>query len=339
MRTRDGVTADCIGHTRRSPVDVAIADVLGPRLLGGDALDTGARLADMAAATLATDEDGVLGRARSLLNTCLWDLKAQMLGLPLWRLLGGAPRPLPVALVEGYAIEGESEADLIARLLGRAAEGFRLLKVEAAHYGDPEPVRRILSAVRAEAEVQFSCDLAWSWRTAREGIEAARKWEGLGIAWIEDPMPRNRFSEMAVLRRHAPIPIGVGDEVTRPEDLHRLMDEGCVDLVRIDATTIGGPSVAVPLAATAAGRGFRTSFHVNPEVHRHCAFADSSADHIEMFPTDRPFDCSHFLIEEPAFADIRDGMLMPPERAGTGLRLNSDALVRFAYRYAVQRLP
>jgi L-alanine-DL-glutamate epimerase-like enolase superfamily enzyme len=338
ISTRGGLVADCLGHTRRSPVDVAISDLLTPRLLGKDAVDLGERRSDLMRATLAIEHDGVIGRARSLVDICLWDIRGQALNVPIWRLLGGHRREVPVALVEGYAIGGEREGDLPSRLLARAAEGYSFFKVEAAHYGDPEPVGRILAAVRAEADVKFTCDLAWSWQTARQGIEAASAWEGLGIAWIEDPMPRERLSEIAFLRQHSRIPIGVGDEATRVADLESLMNSGCIDVLRIDATTIGGFSSALALAEQAMRRGFRISYHVNPEVHRHCVFANDAADHIEVFPADRPFDCSHVLIEQPSFGDIRHGALGPVAAPGTGLRLNTEAVKRHAYRHSVQRL-
>ena len=56
------------------------------------------------------------------------------------------------------------------------------------------------------------------------------------------------------------------------------------------------------------------------------------ADHIEAFPIDRPFDCAHMLIREPAFARIRDGRLAPPEGPGSGLRLDDAAVTRWARR-------
>ncbi|WP_137391391.1 mandelate racemase/muconate lactonizing enzyme family protein [Rhodoligotrophos defluvii] len=210
--------------------------------------------------------------------------------------------------------------------------------MEAAHYGAPEPIRRILSEVRASApDAEFTCDLAWSWRTAREGLRSADLWQDLGIAWIEDPMPRTRLSEIAFLRRHSRVPIGVGDETTRALDLEQLMDHEAVDVVRIDATTVGGFGPALKLAAAAMARGFRVSYHVNPEVHRHCVFADEAADHIEIFPADRPFDCSHVLIEQPAYSDIRKARLAPPSAPGTGLKLNDAALTRYAYRHALHQ--
>ena len=336
--TRGGLIADCLGHTRRSPVDVAIADLFARHLIGKDALDLGERLADLGRVSVATDEDGVIGRARSLIDICLWDLRAQALGVPVWKLLGGHQRKLRVALVEGYEIDGESEDDIAQRLIDRAGQGYRFFKMEAAHYGAPQPVRRILAKVRgAVPEAEFACDLAWSWKTARQGIEACAHWQDLGIAWIEDPMARTRLAEIGFLRRHSRLPIGAGDECTRGLDLEALMDTQAVDVVRVDATTLGGFSAALAVAAKAVSRGLRVSYHVNPEVHRHCVFANDAADHIEIFPADRPFDCSHLLIDEPSFNDIRDGHLEPPMTPGTGLRLNTQALDRHAYRHAVHK--
>ncbi|MBL8582906.1 MAG: hypothetical protein JNL61_11865 [Rhizobiaceae bacterium] len=336
--TRGGLVADCVGHTRGSPVDMAIADVLAPALLGKEALDHGARLADLGRITVAMEDDGVLGRARSMIDICLWDLKAQALGVPLWRLLGGSPRSVAVGLVEGYEIAGETEADIAARLAGRVGEGFSLLKMEAAHYGDPQAVARILSEVRRNtaANVRFTCDLAWSCGTARDGLAAAEAWRDLGVAWIEDPMYRTKVSELAFMRRHSPVPIGVGDEVTRPQDLEALMDGEAVDVVRIDATTIGGITAALDLSARATARGLRVSYHVNPEVHRHCVFANAAADHVEIFPADRPFDCSHMLMQGAAWEDVENGRLPPPDKPGTGLRLDMDNVMRFAYRNTVR---
>jgi len=334
ITTRGGLVADCLGHTRRSPVDVAIADLMAPRLIGRQALDHGERLADLRRATLAIEEDGVMGRARSMVDICLWDLRAQALGVPVSRLLGGYERSVRVSLVEGYKMAGEAEGDIADRLIGRTGEGFRFFKMEAAHYGEPQPIKRILSQVRSVvSDAEFACDLAWSWKTARQALESASVWEGLGIAWIEDPMPRSCLSQIAYLRRNSRVPIGVGDECTRPGDLQALMNSEAVDVVRVDATTIGGFTAALTLAAAAVARGLRVSYHVNPEVHRHCLFADDASDHIEIFPTDRPFDCSHMLIEEPAFADVRSGRLAPPAAPGTGLRLNTQALERYAYRH------
>jgi L-alanine-DL-glutamate epimerase-like enolase superfamily enzyme len=112
----------------------------------------------------------------------------------------------------------------------------------------------------------------------------------------------------------------------------RLIETDALDVARVDATTLGGYGPAMEVARAAASRGMRVSFHERPEVHQHLAFGLGLADHIEAFPIDRPFDCAHMLIREPAFARIRDGRLAPPEGPGSGLRLDDAAVTRWARR-------
>jgi L-alanine-DL-glutamate epimerase-like enolase superfamily enzyme len=81
----------------------------------------------------------------------------------------------------------------------------------------------------------------------------------------------------------------------------------------------------------------RVSFHERPEVHQHLAFGLGLADHVEVFPTDRPFDCAHMLIREPAFARVADGRLAPPEAPGSGLRLDDAALAKWTRRHGELR--
>jgi hypothetical protein len=84
---------------------------------------------------------------------------------------------------------------------------------------------------------------------------------------------------------------------------------------RVDATTLGGFGPAEEWRP--GGRaGMRLSFHEQPEVHQHLAFGLGLADHVEVFPTDRPFDCAHMLIREPAFDRIAGGKLSLPTARG-----------------------
>jgi hypothetical protein len=238
-----------------------------------------------------------------------------------------------VALVEGYAIVGEAEEDLVARLVQRNAEGYRFQDRSALR----RPGAGAANREWPNVDAVFTCDLAWSWLTAREIAAAAtqKAWRRLD----RGSDAARAASEIAFLRQHSKIPIGIGDEATRVAELEGLMDGGCVDVLRVDATTIGGFSAALALAEQATRRGFRVSYHVNPEIHRHCIFANDAVDHIEIFPADRPFDCSHVLIDDPSFGTIRGGIVSPPEAPGTGLHLSSDALSRFAYRHSLQRQP
>jgi L-alanine-DL-glutamate epimerase-like enolase superfamily enzyme len=332
--TCGGLVADCLGQTRKAPVDVAILDVLAPALLGRDALDIPARSADLAQALRALERDGVFSRGVALLEMCLHDLKAQALGLPVWRLYRDAAAPLDVLLVEGYEMEGEDDEIFAERLQARVAQGYRLMKLEAAHYETPALLASRVAAIRrlAGAELRLVLDFAWAWPGVEHGLRTAAALRGLDIDWLEDPFGRDRVTEYAEVKAKAGIPIGAGDETTRPEQMRRLIEADALHVARVDATTLGGYASAAEIARAAAARRMRVSFHERPEVHQHLAFGLGLADHVEVFPTDRPFDCAHMLIREPAFDRIVDGRLAPPEGPGSGLSLDDKALAKWARR-------
>jgi L-alanine-DL-glutamate epimerase-like enolase superfamily enzyme len=337
MTTAEGVVADCLVLNRRSPTDVAVADVLAPLIIGKDAADIAARAADLANGTRALDQGGVIGRGRSLLDICLWDIAARKEGVPLWRKLGGKARRLDVLLVEGYSLPGESDGAFAERLAGRVSEGFRRIKIEGASYRDPGQLKTRLQEFRKAAgdAPGIVIDLAWSWPDARTGVKAISLWKEFGLSWVEDPMPRDKVDEIAALRRDSGVPIGVGDETTIPAELDRLMDAGALHLVRIDALAIGGIGVALAEAGRAVAKGLAVSFHEHPELHEHLAFAIDACSHVEAFPLDRPFVRSHDLLRHSTMNRVVSGRLEPPTLPGTGVALNDDALRRFAYRHHV----
>ena len=334
VSTKGGLVADCLGQTRKAPVDVAILDVLAPALIGRDALDIPARVGDLAGTLRALERDGVFGRGVSLLEMCLHDLKAQAAGLPLWRLYRDKAEPLDVLLVEGYEMAGENDETFAERLQARHTEGYRMMKLEAAHYETPALLASRVAAIRRHAgkDLRLVLDFAWSWPSVEHGLKCAEPLRDLDIDWLEDPFHRDRVADYASVKAGAEIPIGAGDETTQTRQMLRLIDADALDVARVDATTLGGFGPAQEVARLAAGLGMRLSFHERPEVHQHLAFGLGLADHVEVFPTDRPFDCAHMLIREPAFDRIAAGRLSPPTAPGTGLKLDDKALAKSARR-------
>ena len=315
-------------------IDVAIADLLAPRLLGADPCDIPARHKDFLSATVALERDGVLGRAWSLLELALQGLKASFAKLPAWQLLGGSARKLTVQLVEGYSLPDESDEAFAERLVARTHEGYRALKLEGAHYRDWKTLARRLQLIRRHApECRLVVDFAWSWRRASEHIETLAALESLGIDWIEDAFPRDAIGEYAAAARLTRAPLGCGDEATRSADLVALVDGSGLQVVRLDATALGGFSAVLPLVDLFDKRRRRVSFHEFAEIHEHCALVGTVVDHIEMFPKDRPFDVRHWLTETSAHERVQGGSLVPGNDPGLGVALNMDQVARHSIRH------
>jgi L-alanine-DL-glutamate epimerase-like enolase superfamily enzyme len=334
VRTAGGLTADVVGHSRGSPTDVAIVDLLAPRLLGADPTDIDARREDFLNATVALERDGVLGRAWSLLELALQGLSASVRAIPAWKLLGGSPRALPVQLVEGYALSNESDEAFADRLVARTHEGYTALKVEGAHYRDWKTLERRLQLIRRQAPgCRLVVDFAWTWRRASEHAETLAALESLGIDWIEDAFPRDAIAEYAHAAQLTRAPIGCGDEATRSADLLALVDAGALQVVRMDATALGGFTAVLPLVRAVARQRRRVSFHEFAEIHQHCALAGNVVDHIELFPADRPFDVRHLLTVTSAHERVRGGSLLPATDPGLGVVLDLDQVARYSIRH------
>lgn len=334
VRTAGGLSADVVGHSRGSPIDVAITDLLGPLLLNSDPADINRRHEDFRRATVALERDGVLGRAWSLLELALQGLKAVAAGVPSWQFLGGRARELPVQLIEGYALPDESDEAFAERLVSRVAEGYGALKIEGAHYSDWKVLERRLHLIRRMApDCRLVVDFAWAWERASAHAEALAALGDLGVNWIEDAFPRESIAEYAAAARLSRAPLGCGDEATRSADLFALVDGAALSVVRLDATALGGMSAVLPLAQTFCRRGCRVSYHDFPEIHEHCALAGSDVDHIEMFPADRPFDVRHQLTASSAHARVRNGRLVPSSEPGLGIALDVEQVERCAVRH------
>jgi L-alanine-DL-glutamate epimerase-like enolase superfamily enzyme len=337
VTTARGLIADSIALSRNAPVDLCVLEVLAPHLVGKDGLAVTERINDLAAATRALEQDGLLGKARSLVEICMWDLLAQTAQMPLWRLLGGSARPLPVLLVEGYPQPRETDEAFAERLARRADESFSMFKLEAAGYDHGSGFTRRLEQVRDRlgADVGLVVDVLFRWQNAREAIKSAKSWEPFALDWLEDPLPRMRGEEYEKLRTGLDLPLASGDEATRLLDVTALIERGVLDVVRLDATTQGGISAALDLLARARTAGLRVSSHVSPEIHQHLAFASADMDHIEAFPLDDRFDRTHSLLQSSFMDRVIDGVALPTDEPGTGVHLNLEAVRSAAYRSGI----
>jgi L-alanine-DL-glutamate epimerase-like enolase superfamily enzyme len=332
ITTADGLEGVAYALSRGGPVDVAATDLLAPLVLGRSALDIPRRGADMAHGTLAHGGTGIVQRALSLVDLCLWDIKARAVGLPVWRLLGGYREEAPVLLVAPYVEPMESHEDYAARLAPSVARGYRALKLY------PEPDVQVmagrLAAMRQAfgPEIGLVVDMAWAWRSPRPAIHAVTTWAPFDLAWVEDPMPPADWRSIRRLARGVDTPIGAGDDVSTPAVIDALIAHSAVGVLRLDATTIGGFTEFDRIRQVATAAGLPVSPHAYPEIHRHCVFAWPGVDPIEMFMPGSPTWGASVLLE--AEDDLTPGRatLSAPTEPGLGLHLDWDGVEGHAIR-------
>ncbi len=322
VRTAGGIDGVAYSLTRNSPLDLVITDVSAPSLLGKDALLNEARVAEMTSAVSHLGPVGLVGRAISLLEICLWDIKGQVAGLPVHRLLGGARDEAPVQVVAPYALPDEDHVRYADRIIPVAERGYRVIKLYPL--SDPREMTKRLAAIRSAVgeDVGLVVDMAWSFPNAREAIDAVAQWERFGLTWVEDPFPSWEPIPMRLLSEAVTTPIAAGDEVSVPAVMETLITERAVDVVRLDATSIGGFSRFGEVAAKAHRAGYQVSHHAYGELQQHCVFAWRHVTPVELFlPGSPTLGTSQFLAQE---LDLPPGATMLPAPTAPGVGLSVD---------------
>jgi L-alanine-DL-glutamate epimerase-like enolase superfamily enzyme len=273
-------------------------------------------------ALLPADEIGN-ARLRSLADICLWDIQAQVAGRPVHELLGTSGANPPIQWVEGYPIEGESAGTFADRIARVEAGGAASIKLRFA--GSIEETTARLSATRgAGVRAMLTVDVGWAWSSLADAFSALEAWRPYAPLTIEDAFGADQLDELSRLSAvSADVLISAGDEFTARE-IRELAESGAVDILRMDATTVGGISGFVELSLEIGDR-FPISPHVNPEVHQHLVVALPGVGPLEMFPPDDRFDATVGFVD-PSVVTVASSKLTPPSAPGLGLRIDWEAV-------------
>ncbi|MET8085924.1 mandelate racemase/muconate lactonizing enzyme family protein [Micromonospora sp. NPDC005237] len=188
--------------------------------------------------TFKAGHGGLVFGTIGALDTALWDIKAQLAGEPLWRLLGGRDRRVP-AYASGLDI-GLTDDELVAEYEVYAEYGLRAAKLKGGL--DIERDRHRLALVRevlTEAGhgrrpgLMLDVNEAWSRKQAvRHVAELERT---LDLIWIEEPVRRWDAEGLAAVGRGVRASIATGENLTGLEQYRPLIGAGAVDIVQMAA--------------------------------------------------------------------------------------------------------
>lgn len=335
VTTRDGAPGVAYSLSRGAPVDVVITEMFAPLLVGENSGDIDAILAACRRPYLSLGDVGLVGQALSLLDIALWDVKARKAGVPLWRLLGGGSNGTraPVMLVAPYADPTESDEHYAERLAILARAGYRQVKLYPP--ARPAHMAARLAAIRCAvgSQLKLVVDVSWTWQRASEAIPIVRTWEDFDLAWVEDPIPAQETEEIRALSDAVETPIAVGDEVTVRSHIDRLLETRAVDVLRLDASAIGGISGIRRYGQRAAMARLQVSLHVYPEFHRHCTFALPGLGPLETFPVPCDTWGSHQFVVGDAAAIDASGQASAPTAPGLGLEIDWRAVTALSRRH------
>ncbi|MFO1539238.1 MAG: mandelate racemase/muconate lactonizing enzyme family protein [Chloroflexota bacterium] len=324
-----GHTGIGFGMTRNSPVAAVVERSLAPYLVGRDPLLTEGHWDALYYRNLPQGQRGIFMRALSAVDIALWDLKGQIAGLPVWKLLGGARDRVPVSVAGGYPASDRTLADFEAEMADYAEKGYRTIKIAAGELADDtirlRAARRVLGP-----DIALANDVHWAFRDLLSVVPTVRTWEELGLAFLEDPFPSELVELSVQLREQTGQRLALGEDTVGRWAFRDLLDRHRPDLLRVDATVAGGLSEAARICALAGAAGVPVFPHVFPEVHVHLGAAFPGIAMVEM--TDPAYQTETLYQLFRAWVRYEDGVLIAPDRPGLGVELDPDAIERFAVR-------
>jgi L-alanine-DL-glutamate epimerase-like enolase superfamily enzyme len=332
IRTAAGREGAAYAFGRSLPVAAIVEDSLAPLLLGADPSMPERIRAELAGAYWPYAEHGLFSVAASAVDLALWDLLGRRVGLPLADLLGRRRSRVPVCGVGGYKRVGTGELDgLQEEMAGFLRLGCKAVKVTIGG-GEPAADSRRLAAVRevvGDACVLVA-DAFRSFASLDDALGRLQLLEPFDLSYVEDPFSESLGPLNAELRRRSGMSIGLGESLTGHRAYRELLESGSVDVVRCDATVVGGVREFMAVSALASARGLEVSTHVHANVHVHfgAALSNLHPAGLEYMPPDSGLDGLDELLNTKL--EVSDGCALVPERPGLGVDWNWDAVARHA---------
>jgi D-galactarolactone cycloisomerase len=330
------------------PVAACVDHVLAPRLIGRDPTEPVRIWDDLYNFSRDFGQKGTYIEAISALDIALWDIAAQALGVPVWRLLGGRFRDSVKAYATGcYYPERFNDLPAILKDLEREASsyrdaGFEFLKIKVGLLdlkADIQRLKVIRQAVGDDIGLLVDANHAYS---AAAAIRVGHMMAPYDVRFFEEPVvPEDRDGYRRV-RQENPIPVAGGEcEFTR-YGFRDLIGGGCVDIAQPDLAVCGGFTAFTQILALANAYGVT----VVPHVWGSGIAVATALQAIAAIPpiphTANPipllnepvveFDRKHNPLRDELLEhtfELVDGRLPVPSGPGLGVTVRESALAQF----------
>jgi galactonate dehydratase len=297
---------------------------------------------------------GVIGMsAISAIEQACWDILGKSLGVPVYKLLGGAVRERVRMYTHlgGGDMKAVYESQLAAdpqvfvdRALEVVARGYNAVKVlitppteslnSIAAYKYAERMMEALRlAVGDGVDIMVDCHGRHSLANA---LEFCRVLAPYRPYFVEEPVPPENVDVMAEVRRMSPVPIATGERRVTRYEFRELLEKQACHVIQPDLCHCGGLWEAKKIAAMAEVYTMGVAPH-NPLG----PIANAVALHFDL-------STPNFLIQEDMLSDVpwrwevvrhslrsEGGYWLPSDAPGLGIDVDEAAAARHPFQQEV----
>lgn len=326
IRTDQGLTG--IGPS----IDASLLDAVKAQIVGKDPFHTeehSARLRYYAA--------GANYRGGACVDIALWDLIGKACGQPLYKLWGGAKdRVTPYASMIALGTPEER-----ARLAGQlAGEGWKAIKLRLHHLTMKDDIRTVeavkaavgdrmvimVDANQAQSTGNWQPGVLWDYRRA---LETARELERLQVYFLEEPLQRYEFAQLAELNRNVGIPLAGGENNKGLNEFRQMCTDGVYDILQPEPLVMEGITGLRKIGALAEVFGKRIIPHhgggnIGTIATLHLVASWPHAPYWELLHDPPVGAYTHrFAIFKDPPKPGADGMIEVPQKPGLGVEIDA----------------
>jgi len=187
--------------------------------------------------------------AKAALENAVWDLEAQIRGVPLWQLLGGTREVINCGVSIG--IQPSLKA-LLEEIEKELAAGYQRIKVKCKPGWDFD----VFAAIRDRwPAIALSCDANSAYRM--KDMDAIVEWDQFDLMMIEQPLWADDFYFHSILQRRLQTPICLDESIRNRRDALAAIDMESCQIINIKCGRVGGFSEAIAVHNVAQERGVR----------------------------------------------------------------------------------
>ena len=262
--------------------------------------------------------EGLAKMALSMFDMALYDALAREAGVPLYKLLGGEADPLPTYNSCGLGLMEPEHVAHEARELVAEHGGFSHVKLRMGREHRAQEIaayRAVRDAIGPDVliSVDFNQGL-----TAATALDTCRAIDGLGLAWIEEPVAYDDYDTQARLATKLVTPIQIGENWWSWRVGKAAIEMGACDAIMPDLLRIGGVTGWLRLGRVAEARAVPFSSHLSPDFSAHVLAATPTRHWLEFM------DWGQDLLIDPLLPV--KGFTTPRDTPGAGLEWNEKAI-------------
>ncbi len=263
---------------------------------------------------------GLVMFAIAAIDIALWDLRGNVQGEPLWRLLGGrsgSAQPYAGGIDLHLSKEG-----LVEQTRENLANGFRAIKMKVgldSLHEDVDRVEAVRDLLGPDIPLMVDANMRWS---VEQATRAARLLIPYDLTWLEEPTIPDDVKGHARIAREGGLPLATGENLHTIFEFRTMIEEGGISFPEPDVATIGGITNWMRVARLAHASNLPVTSHGLHELHLHLLSAVPNPSFLEV----HGFGLERFMTDTPA---LEDGVMVPPDRPGHGVDFDWDALAPY----------